>query len=35
MQRFLDPFGGRGGSVEAATEQFELALFLDARYVRQ
>jgi hypothetical protein len=25
----------RGGSVEAATEQFELALFLEARYVRQ
>ena len=24
-----------GGSVEAATEQFELALFLEARYVRQ
>jgi hypothetical protein len=23
------------GSVEAATEQFELALFLEARYVRQ
>jgi hypothetical protein len=25
----------RGGSIEAATEQFELALFLEARYVRQ
>jgi hypothetical protein len=25
----------RHGSVEAATEQFELALFLEARYVRQ
>jgi hypothetical protein len=25
----------RGGSVEAATVQFELALFLEARYVRQ
>jgi hypothetical protein len=24
-----------GGSIEAATEQFELALFLEARYVRQ
>jgi hypothetical protein len=23
------------GSIEAATEQFELALFLDARYMRQ
>ena len=25
----------RGGSIEAATEQFELALFLETRYVRQ
>jgi len=25
----------RGGSIEAATEQFELALFLEARYVQQ
>jgi hypothetical protein len=25
----------RGGSIESATEQFELALFLEARYVRQ
>ena len=25
----------RGGSVEAATEQFEVALFFEARYVRQ
>jgi hypothetical protein len=25
----------RGGSIEAATEQFELALFLEDLYVRQ
>ncbi len=25
----------RGGSIEAATEQFELAMFLEARYLRQ
>jgi hypothetical protein len=25
----------QGGDIEAATEQFELALFLEARYVRQ
>jgi hypothetical protein len=32
---FLLEAAEHGGSVEATTEQFELALFLEVRYVRQ